>query len=164
MTSKWIELSPEEAERNDLYGVGGWLVVFMVGILLGLLRNIGVLAVVISPSELLAIEHRVMMKFIIIAYSTHVLSVVIILWLLFSKKTYFRVTATSVLLSVWPVTTIIGATSSSPEVREVVGYENGFLSELLIWAITCAVWVPYLQRSKRVRVTYEHCVSENKEE
>lgn len=159
MVSKWVKLSPEEAKRNALYGVKGWLVVFAVGALLGLLREYGSLSgeahkAGMSIGDMLAIDHPAMTY----AKITLVLNssvVVIIYWLLFSKHPNFRPFATWVLVSGWPVAAVIGLANPFP------GLSDGLAVSFLSWVISCAVWVAYLQRSRRVRVTYEHCIRAN---
>ena len=41
MKNEWISIPPAEAEKHELYGVGGWLWVFSSAIILGVLANLG---------------------------------------------------------------------------------------------------------------------------
>ena len=79
--------------------------------------------------------------------------VVAIYWLLLTKHEAFRKVSSGLLLASWPLIAAIG----------VLLPGSGVGSELALsffpWAISCAIWVTYLNRSRRVRVTYENSVS-----
>ena len=157
MTGHWRVIPLEQAKQHHLYGVRGWLIVFSIGILFGLLREVGSIGgeaykVGISITELLSVDHPAT-TFIKVYLTLYTLMVAAIYWLLFSKHPRFRIISTSLLLAVWPAIAIIGVI--------ILGLGEGFalsFQSFFGWAASCAVWVTYLQRSKRVRVTFEHCI------
>jgi hypothetical protein len=155
MSDQWKSISPDEASQHPLYGIKGWLAVFAVGTLLGVLKELGGLngeayKAGLTLGQLFALEIP-LVKFIKFVLAIEVASVSVIYWLLFTKHPQFRPVSTWVLLCTYPLIFIIGINS---EVDGVAGLVMGFFT----WAISCAVWVTYLQRSERVRVTFEHCV------
>ena len=79
--------------------------------------------------------------------------VVVIYWLMLSKHRSFRKVTTALLLGGWPAAALLGL------IHPFSGLGGALALGLLSWALSCAVWVTYLHRSQRVRVTFEHCVS-----
>lgn len=75
-----------------------------------------------------------------------------IYWLFFSKHSCFRPVSICLLLGVWPAIVLAGLYNPFPGLGSLL--IQGFWE----WGVPCAVWVTYLQRSKRVRVTFEHSV------
>jgi hypothetical protein len=153
---KWIAVSAEEASHHPLYGVRNWLAVFAFGVLLGFLRDVAELNSValdagFKLSELLSLNHP-LITFTKISLVTEALAVAVIYWALFTKHRKFRVIASSVLVGLWPAIALIGTATQFDGLGEVL------VLSLLSWLPGCAVWVTYLQRSRRVRVTFEHSV------
>lgn len=150
-------MSAEEARRHPSYGIRGWLAFFALGLLLGgfLLVIGGVVGAVlineISLGRFLALDIP-SIRFLIGNYVISVLATAIICWLLFSKHQSFRSVSSAVLLGIWPAEVLVGILEPSPEATKALALS--FLPN----ALSCAVWVTYLQRSKRVRVTFEHSV------
>jgi Protein of unknown function (DUF2569) len=157
MTIRWNEVPVEEAHRHPLFGVRGWLLVFAVGLVLGLLKELGALAgeagkAGMSLGEFLSLDHPAI-SYAKLAIGLQTSTVVVIYWLLLSKNPSFRNAASALLLANWPVAALIGLAYPFP------GLGNALAQTLILWAVSCAVWVTYLQRSKRVRVTFENRVS-----
>lgn len=156
MSTSWKPISAVDATKHPLYGVKNWLAVFAFGILLGFLRDIAALDAEalkagMSLSALLSIDHpAITFSKIGLAVDTAVL--VVIYWLLFTKHPKFRLTATWLLLGAFPVVVVLGL------LRPFDGLGEAVAMSLFPWAISCAVWVTYLNRSRRVRVTFEHLV------
>lgn len=160
MKNTWQHVSAETAKAHPLYGVRGWLLFFAISNLLGLLAFFGSVrseASIANMSEmaLLAIDHpnvtylKLTLLFAIANFAAKC-------YLLFSKHQQFRKIISILLLLDWPVTVclavIVGATSLVAPL---------FLTPLFGWAISCAVWIAYLQKSERVRVTFEHCLKQD---
>lgn len=55
----------------------------------------------------------------------------------------------------WPV---LERTTLAAQTSRIPGIDAGLGADFIPWLVTCPVWVTYLQRSKRVRVTFEHKV------
>lgn len=157
MTKQWKLITAEEAKRHPLYGVGGWLALFAFGVLAGLLQNFGAIS-----GEALKIGMTIDrflsfplpgILFVKAALAIGLLKVIVINALLFSKHPKFRTATTYVLVGELPALLLAGISiGGSP------GLGAFFIFSLPSWLLGCAVWVTYLQRSKRVRVTFEHTV------
>ena len=93
--------------------------------------------------------------FLKLVLTVNVPVVVLFYWLLFSKNPNFRMVSMCVLLGEWPVIALISIWYPFPGMVDPLAL--GFLQ----WVMFCAIWVSYLQRSRRVRVTVEHMVKEN---
>ncbi len=159
--SKWRNVSKETAAAHKLYGVGGWLLFFAVGCFLGLLADLGRVnidarSMGLSTGDYLSIPH----PSIGVTKATllfEVIVVVCIYWMMFFKSVNFRRYASVLLLSVFPVVCLVALANT----YEGVG--TALASEFIRWAVSCGVWVSYLQLSTRVRVTFEHCIPEESE-
>lgn len=157
MFSNWRQVPIDQAQRHPLYGVGGWLLVFAVGLLLGFMKEVGAVRgeaykAGLTIGDLLSIDDPAV-SYLKLAFGLQFLIIVVIYWLLFSKHPSFRKVTTGLLLGGWPAATLLGLIHPFPGLGEALGL--GFLS----WAFSCAVWVTYLQRSQRVRITFEHCIA-----
>jgi hypothetical protein len=156
MSTSWTSLTSAEAAAHPLYGVKNWLVVFAFGVLLGLFSELGSLKgeahkAGMSLSELLSIDlPEITLSKVALAFDT--VAVLVIYWLLLTKHPKFRVVASWLLVGSYPVVVIIGLLNPFAGLGEVI------VTSFFPWAITCAVWVTYLNRSRRVRVTFEHMV------
>ena len=156
MAREWRAVSSNEARDHALYGVKNWLAVFAFGILLSVLRELGTLAsearkADLTVEEFFAIDHPAVI-FTKFALSIEVGVVVVIYWLLITKHKNFRQVTTALLLCSWPAVALLGLANSFPGLGEALAIS------LFLWALSCSIWVTYLQRSRRVRVTFEHRV------
>lgn len=156
MQRSWKLVSATTAASHPLYGVKNWLVVFAIAVLLGLLLEIGGLRgeaykVGLPLSEFLAIDDPAI-TFAKIATGLNALFVVAVYWLLLTKHPRFRIASSWLMLGIFPLLVTLGMATSSPDVGLALA------KSFLPWAISCAVWVTYLNRSRRVRVTFEHLV------
>ena len=108
----------------------------------------------ISELDLLGIDHPNTTYFKITLFLTAV-SLVARYYLLFTKHPQFRKLVSILLLIDWPVAMCLALALG------VVGIVGPLITTGLIsWGISCAVWVTYMQKSKRVRVTFENCIEE----
>jgi len=152
--ARWQQVSIDEAKNHPLYGVRGWLVVFAISLGLGFLRGFGEIAKLaaeseVSVSDLLAETGGGFILFTLLASA---LQVGIIYYLMFSKSSLFRNASTAMLLLGEPLVWCVGAAMAIPGWGRVIA-ESGIL-----WLISCGIWITYLQRSRRVRVTFENTV------
>lgn len=156
MSGQWQPISPSEATQHPLYGIKGWLLVFLVGNLIGLIWiwapiNSIAMDYKMSISDVLSLDAPVIALIRFDLYFEFALLVVTI-FLILTKARYFRQITIVGRLALWPV---LGAVAISLGLSET---GKAWAASFVPWAVSCAVWVTYLQRSKRVRVTFEHCV------
>lgn len=161
MGNRWKAVTLEQAKQHSLYGVGGWLVLFALGLALSLLRELGSLnseatKAGMALGDFLSVDHPAI-SFIKFSLWLQVGMTAIIYWLMFSKHRSFRPVTTALLLGSWPVLALLGLVHQFPGLGEILAFG------LVSWLISCAVWVTYLQRSKRIRVTFENLVLANDE-
>jgi hypothetical protein len=165
MARRWQQISLEEAKRHPLYGIKNWLALYAFGILLGPLRTLGEFSNAaheagLTLSQLLNADNPTG------AYLKATIAFVVtisalLLWLLFSKHRQFRVASIALLVLCWPAYFLIAFITGGTQIPGIVGALTfEFLSSLLL----IALWVAYLQRSRRVRVTFENCVLVEKAE
>jgi len=156
MRKSWKKVTIAEAQAHPLYGVKNWLIVFAIGVPLGGLRELGSLIgeahkADLTLIELLAIDHPAI-HFAQISLWLNAGFVTVIYWALLSKSPHFRLIASSLLLLSWPIGALTGLVSPFDGLATALGVS------LLPWVISCAIWVTYLNRSHRVRVTFEQMV------
>lgn len=157
MKSKaWKTVTKEEAKQHPLYGIGGWLLVFALGLVLGTLYTLGTVAQIsdalgTSVGGLTSTDHPLASLGLVIAV-VQLAGTAIILALLVSKQSRFRVVSSVIMLLSWPVIALLSLLNPFPGLGAII-VQGGFA-----WLLTCAAWVTYLQRSVRVRVTFENCV------
>lgn len=156
MSYSWTRIPATDAVRHPLYGVKNWLIVFALGILLGLIRELGTLKAEahgagMTLSDFLSIEHPAV-TYIKVVLGLNIAIVAVIYWALFTKHPSFRVIASSLLLASWPIAALLGLVIPFEGLGATLGLS------FFPWAISCSVWVTYLQRSRRVRVTFEYLV------
>lgn len=149
-------MSASEGEKHTLYGVKNWLAIFAFGVLLGPLRELGTLNAEalkagMSLSDLLSIDHPAI-TFSKLALAVDAAMVVVIYWLLFTKHRQFRPVATTLIIGSLPLIVMVGFANPFE------GLGNAIAMALFPWVFSCIVWVTYLNRSRRVRVTFEHLV------
>lgn len=154
MSRIWKKIPLSEAQTHPLYGIKNWLAVFAFGVLLGGLRELGSLngeahKAGLTITELLAIDHPAI-SFAKLSLWINVGIVSVIYWALLTKNLKFRLIASSLLLASWPMGALLGVAYPFEGLGEALGLS------LFPWAISCGVWVTYLNRSKRVRVTFEN--------
>jgi len=156
MTHTWAKVSPDQARQHKLYGVGGWLLVFAIGSALGVLKSYGMLGgeaakAGMTIGQLLDIDHPAI-TFAKITMWLEGIALAVLYWALFTKQSAFRIIATVIAAGLFPLQAVIGF--SNP----FEGLGNAMAVGMLQWIVSCAIWLSYLHRSRRVRVTFEHCV------
>jgi hypothetical protein len=158
MSVSWVKVTPNEANQHELYGIGGWLIVFAVGLgtsFLWSLVSIRLESLKLGMSffELLSIPSSeiFLLKTTLLI---DLFSIVIIYWNLFSISVNFRTVTTFVLLATTPLEVIILFLFSN----QLSDIASDIGKAIVMWIFTCSIWVSYLHASRRVRVTFEHCV------
>ena len=156
MKNEWIRISPAEAEKHEFYGVGGWLWVFSLGVILGLMANLGVIRgaafeVGLSFSEFLSLDDPII-SFFKFSAIVQFLTAVVIFWMMIAKTSGFRKVATGLLIGATPVVLLAGV------IDPFMGFGQIAVQSLVAWLLSCAVWCSYFHCSRRVRVTFEHLV------
>ena len=144
MTSEWKSLSPDEAEKHELYGVGGWLLLFAIGLILALLKDLGsinseAMKAGLRIGELLAISHPAI-SFVKIALAVDVIVVLVIYWMMFTKAPAFRFISSCLLLGSFPFLAVLGM------IDPFEGLGNTLGMTFLPWLISCGIWVSYLNK------------------
>lgn len=160
-SERWKRISLDEAKKHPLYGMKSWLVFFFIAVLAGPLKGYASIfgsfsgaarSAGISFTQAL-FANRPLGIFLTLNLFWELATVAGICLMLFSKHRRFRPTTIFLLLSYWPMAvTLALITQPTP------GVGAALATELIVWAIGSAIWVTYLQRSRRVRVTYEQCV------
>lgn len=156
MVRQWQEVSSEAAKAHHLYGVKNWLAVFAFGVLLVPLRELGAVnsaahsAGMTLPDFLNQSDS--VGTYVKLVLAAEMVMAAVILWLLFTKHPRFRAVTSLLWLSFWPLLALLALLTQAP------GSVGTLALGLVPWALSCAVWVTYLQRSQRVRVTFERSV------
>lgn len=152
----WMRVTAEEAKKHSLYGVRGWLIFFAFSTLIGFANTVTPVNEVaikagISLGTLLSVDvpEASFIKWVLWIHGS---IVVAIYGLLFSKHPGFRSVSIYLLLGFWPAVALAGFLNPFPALGE------GLVLSFIPWAAYCAIWVTYLQKSERVRVTFEHSV------
>ena len=157
MAAKWREVTPEEAKGHPLYGVKGWLLVFGVGQLLQCLLGWGnvataarVAGLTIADAMNLDVPEVTALKAALMVSTAQAVCIIGLMW---AKARNFRVFSSVVLFVSWPLLALVVFSGNTSGV--VV---QALAKSLFQWVFFCAVWVTYLNRSRRVRVTFENQV------
>lgn len=151
----WTRISAEDAKCHPLYGVRGWLSGFAFALVFGFFQELQPILFqafkAVGPINLFAHDIPIIrvLKFALVIDA---LAAITIYWLLFAKHQSFRPVSICILLSLWPAEALRGILDPSPAVVDALGLS------FFTYVLHCAFWVTYLQRSKRVRVTFEHKV------
>lgn len=162
MTRQWKELTPVEAVKHPLYGVKNWLALLSFAVIVIPVREfVGVYQISqelnTTVPELLSRQlpavHYVKLTLIL-----ETLVTLAFCWMILVKYRYFRNCASGILLALWP--TLVFAALMLQVPPQLMG--ETIARSFAGWLVGCAVWVTYLQRSERVRVTFEHCELEKR--
>lgn len=153
---QWNIVSPEEAKFHALYGIKGWLALFVVVLVFSFLGPIGSINYAaqnagLSLIQLLSIEHpaTTVLKVTIVI---NLIAFVIIMWLLVIKHEAFRLVTTGVIIAKILLTLLLGVMTPDKTMGSALAID---LITITFWG---TVWIIYLNLSKRVRVTFEHSV------
>lgn len=153
-SAHWINISEDEAKGHELYGARGWLMVFAFALLLALLAQLGQARSLahdagMDLSELFGLDLP-LVGFLKLTLGAQLLQAVVVYWMLAAKPAIFRPAATWILVATGPVVFALQLVGSFPGTGSIA------TEEMLPWVLSSAVWVVYLNQSRRVRVTFEH--------
>jgi hypothetical protein len=146
MSRMWIPVSPMQARMHPLYGRRGWLTLFILSVVIGLLVSGGFWAILLTART----AADSLIRFLGVYAAVSAFAGLVVLALFIVKSPNFRIAAISLMLVPWPVLAAIYYRSVP---------ETLILGGSAIWLLTIVIWVTYLQRSRRVRVTFEHCIA-----
>lgn len=161
--NSWKRITPQEAAQHPLYGIKNWLAVFAFCVIFGALKSLASLAEELratSPTMLqflnIGAPYATMAK---LALGLDLATGAVICWALFTKQPKFRWIASGALLTGGPAIVLLMITA---QVILPGGAQGKVEAELALalarWLFGCAIWVSYLNCSKRVRVTFEHLI------
>ncbi len=169
----WRQISEEEARQHRLYGVGGWLLVLMILIILGIALNLFSLLGSGGSVEALGMQIEVSLGFRSVLIIIGILLNVVVVVFAFTKNPKFPTVAMAALwagvavalisMFMGPSITIEGG---SEELRQRMidatnaSYSTGALIGFIVAAALAALISWYLMASKRVNVTYNHRVKD----
>ncbi|MDM7943994.1 MAG: DUF2569 family protein [Hydrogenophaga sp.] len=156
MADKWIKVSDGEARQHELYGIRGWLLFNLIGTVLGALFSLAMMNAPFVRSGTTLNQLRIESPNFYIVYMVIGIGVIVpstlYIWAMLSKWSNFRKVAILCLLVPYPIILLTALAYPS----------QGVLVQLLlnsaVWGGSAVVWVLYLQRSRRVRVTFEHTI------
>lgn len=156
MSPSWKAVAPEAAKTNLLYGVRGWLLVFVAALFLGVFVDVGFALreareAGITVGELFDLEAP-SVSFLKTSLWFEAIRLVVIYFMLFTKSRTFRVGATLLMVAQVPIQVILF-------VAEPFGGAFEIAKTIMSSLFSCAIWAAYLNRSRRVRVTFENMVS-----
>ena len=158
MARHWQQISLEESQQHPLYGVKNWLALFAFGHVLGPLVILGTLNNSANDAGLTL--RQLLSAPSVGNFATGTLLVFgvasfVTLQLMFTKHRDFRTVATTLLVAVWPAFLLMAYFTGGWNLPGFGGdAAKGTFSQLAV----IAIWGTYLQRSRRVRVTFENCV------
>ena len=151
----WAKVSKEDARQHHKYGVKNGLIVLIIYLVLSPLSIWGSLnkqlwEAGVTHGEFFAHSDSSAMVFFQLLISLVMAGVV--LWAMFTKQPKFRRISTAVFASYFPVFLLLAVIFPSAVMGQAIA--QGFIQ----WVIFGGLWVLYLQRSQRVRVTFEHAI------
>jgi predicted ferric reductase len=148
MARSWQSLSEEQARTHPFYGVGGWLYVLVVHLALGLALNIAL--PVLHPAGFRASfpsSGALLLWLIYVVLAGGGLLVIVRMMRI--RHPDFRHLATVILVA-----------AALAALAAFLALEGSAVGENLFrWAVYAAVWVAYVHRSVRVRLTFEHATN-----
>lgn len=153
MARHWKKLPTQERINHPLNGIKGWLLLFLISVGIAIARELGEIASGAAVSgrgvfEFLALDIAAI-RFSRYAFTLEAIAAATILALAINRRSEFRVAASILLAGSWPVTAVLASIIPFPGAAEILA--RSFIG----WILTCAIWIPYLNYSRRVRVTFE---------
>lgn len=170
---QWRHVSPEEARQHPLYGVKGWLLFFMILIIIGLVFQVYSLLFP-GPGDTVVgdIEISVNAGYASIMNIITIVLYAVVLFMAFSYNPSFPMAAIAVLwigvvlnvigMMVFPTTVTVSG--GDPQMRaEVQEQINQTMNQsvyigVIVSIVIAALLTWYFLSSKRVNVTYRHRV------
>lgn len=158
MARQWKQVSPAEAKRHPLYGIKGWLLVFLVGRVLGFLMDYGRLiqdakSVGLTLSQVMDLDANYANWVYLVLSLQGVVSAALIhaAW---NRNPSFRKLGIALLLMSPPLLVLFTVVSNFSGGGQVL------FALMPSYVIINLGWAAYLARSRRVRVTFENQILE----
>jgi ABC-type Na+ efflux pump permease subunit len=148
--TRWTQVSRGTAEQHKLYGLTGWLALFLVGNVLAVARGWIEYAAVARQLGISVADLNERMPGHHVALLIQLFAVAALVAIAATKAKSFRWIATILLL-----VTVPGAIAAAAAVDTYYPSEQAMQS-LPAWVLACLAWIPYLHRSRRVRVTFDN--------
>ncbi|MCB9946497.1 MAG: hypothetical protein H6842_01565 [Rhodospirillaceae bacterium] len=167
----WRQISEEEAKQHPLYGVGGWLLVFIILLILGIALNVYSLLASGGSVDVgdMHIEADMGFRSILIVIGI-VLNAIVVIFA-FTKNPNFPTVALAALwlgvavsvvgMFIAPTITITGGSEQMNQMiidQVNASYKSGGIIGVVVAVILAGLISWYLTASKRVNVTYSHRV------
>lgn len=152
----WVEVSKEQAKAHRLYGIKYGLLVLLAYMVLGPMAMWGsvnkeLFEAQVSHSDFFA--HSDAAPLVIAQMIIILLQSGVVIWAMLSKHPKFRHIATHAFAWYFPAVVVATFIFPPQPIGPVVAK---LVIGLVQWVIFGGLWVWYLQRSQRVRVTFEH--------
>ncbi len=157
MAGNWIEIDGVNAKNHPLYGIKGWLLFYLFATVFGMFISLGYANSAAHQLgfgffEFLEIDSPATNYTSYALILEFIMRVAIILAAI-NRYSGFRNIATAIHIASWPATLIIALAIG-------IDYVSGLVIPALVpYVLTTVVWVAYLQRSRRVRVTFEYAIN-----
>ena len=156
MARQWRLVSREDATRHPLYGLRGGPMVFAMSLCFYVLYILSPLAEEARSANMTLVQFfdlaypEIVFPKMLLALSTAATGAICALMLL--RHRLFRLVSMTLLMACWPLAAVVSAVMAVPSLDEMMA------QSVLPWLISLFVWTAYLQRSRAVRVTFEHSV------
>jgi hypothetical protein len=152
----WVEIPKEQAQDHRFYGIKYGLLVLLAYVILGPMAMWGsvnkeLYEAQVSHSDFFANNDAA--PLVIAQMMIILLQSGVVMWAMFSKHPQFRHIATHAFGWYFPAVVVASLLFSTQAIGAVVAK---LVLGLFQWVIVSGLWVWYLQRSQRVRVTFEH--------
>lgn len=167
--SGWVAVSPEVARTHPLYGIGGWLILVIIGMVLTPIRSAVVLYPIYSEVDFASLPT----DFQTLLYVEIGFNLLLIVWtivnlvLLLMRHPAFPTSYVTLLAFAlaFVVVDAIAVKLMMDHLGQAMTWAETFdpetLREIGRTAIAAAIWIPYTIVSRRVNVTYRHRVRAN---
>lgn len=149
----WSPMSKEQAQAHPLYGIKWGLIVFAVFEILQPIVIWGRFKRELFEAQVSMAEFFTQSTLAPIFVASLLITLVrtgVICWAMFTKHPRFRAIATWLLVLFFPANLLAAL------IFPVQGVGPWIAQVLIVWLIFGSLWVAYVQRSHRVRVTFEH--------
>lgn len=151
----WSPIAAEEAKAHPLYGIKYGLILLALFQILQPILSWGTLQTNLMDAQVSLSDFFTLSPSAPVYVASLLITLVctaVICWAMFTKHPRFRhITSWTLVLS-FPATLLAALIFPAP------GVGRGIAQSLIGWLIFGSLWLVYVQRSQRVRVTFEHTV------
>lgn len=152
----WVEIPKEQAQDHRFYGIKYGLLVLLAYMILGPMAMWGSVNKELHKAQVTLSDffaHSDAAPLVIAQMIIILLQSGVVMWAMLTKHPQFRRIATHAFAWYLPVVVVASLLFSKQAIGAVVAT---LVLGLVQWVIFSGLWVWYLQRSQRVRVTFEH--------